>query len=158
MLPTKPDWAGGMRETWTPGEAGAAFRLREFLADRLDGYGQSRNIPGDPRGTSMLSPHLHWGELSATQVWHASREAAAKLKGARAGGFETFQGEILWHEFAAYLLRHNERLPEHPLREAFARLPWRTDAKGLRAWQQGRTGIPIVDAGMRQLWQLRLDA
>ncbi len=153
LLPTKPDWAGGLRDTWTPGEAGAATRLRDFLGHRLDGYGQSRNIPGDPTGTSMLSPHLHWGELSAVQVWHAAREAAAKLEGKRKGGFEVFQGELLWHEFAAYLLRHNQAMPDTPLRAAFARLPWRQDATGLHAWQQGRTGVPIVDAGMRQLWR-----
>ena len=154
LLPTAPDWAGGLRDTWEPGEAGAAKRLHDFLDHRLDGYGRSRNIPGDPQGTSMLSPHLHWGELSATQVWHAARDAAAKLKGPRAGGFETFQGELLWHEFAAYLLRHNAAMPDEPLRPAFAALPWRRDKKQLRAWTQGRTGIPIVDAGMRQLWQL----
>ncbi len=154
LLPTTPDWAGGMRDTWTPGEAGAARHLHDFLDARLDGYGQSRNVPGDPKGTSMLSPHLHWGELSANQVWHAAREAAARLKGSRAGGFETFQSEILWHEFAAYLLWHNPTLPDVPMRAAFAGLPWRDDTDGLRAWSQGRTGIPIVDAGMRQLWQL----
>ena len=154
LLPTRPDWAGGLREGWTPGEAGAARRLHEFLDHRLDGYGRSRNIPGDPTGTSMLSPHLHWGELSAVQVWHAAREAASKLQGKRAGGLETFQRELLWHEFAAYLLRHNETMPDVPLRPAFAHLPWRDDAPGLLAWQRGRTGIPIVDAGMRQLWQL----
>ena len=153
LLPTAPDWAGGMRDTWTPGETGAAQHLHDFLDARLDGYGQSRNIPGDPKGTSMLSPHLHWGELSANQVWHAAREAAARLEGARAGGFETFQGEILWHEFAAYLLWHNPTVPDVSMRAAFAGLPWRDDADGLRAWSQGRTGIPIVDAGMRQLWQ-----
>ena len=153
LLPTAPDWAGGLRDTWTPGENGAAQHLHDFLDDRLDGYGQSRNIPGDPRGTSMLSPHLHWGELSANQVWHAARDAAARLQGRRAGGFETFQGEILWHEFAAYLLRHNPTVPDAPMREVFSRLPWRDDDHGLRAWQGGRTGIPIVDAGMRQLWQ-----
>ena len=154
LLPTSPDWSGDMVRTWTPGEAGAAQRLRDFLDSRLDGYGQSRNIPGEPRGTSMLSPHLHWGELSATQVWHAARDAAARLKGPSAGGFEIFQGEILWHEFAAYLLRHNPTVPDVPMRQVFAGLPWRDDAKGLRAWTRGRTGIPIVDAGMRQLWQL----
>jgi deoxyribodipyrimidine photo-lyase len=153
LPPTRPDWASGLRDLWTPGEAGAAQRLHGFLAEKLDGYGTSRNIPGDPKGTSMLSPHLHWGELSPIQVWHAARAAAEAHTGKRAGGFETFQGEILWHEFAAYLLRHNQEMPEKPLRAAFAHLPWRRDAKGRRAWQEGRTGVPIVDAGMRQLWQ-----
>ncbi len=153
LLPIAPDWAGGMRDVWTPGEAGAAQRLREFLAGRLDGYGQSRNVPGDPTGTSMLSPHLHWGELSPAQVWYAAKDAADRLKGRRAGGFEVFQGELLWHDFSAYLLRHNEHLPDAPMRPAMGRLPWRDDPAALRAWRRGRTGVPIVDAGMRQLWQ-----
>ena len=153
LLPTRPDWAGGLRNAWVPGEAGGHERLHRFLADHLDGYGRSRNIPGDADGTSMLSPHLHWGELSATQVWHAARDAAAMLK-TDSGGFETFQNELLWHDFSAYLLRHTATLPEQPMRPAYARMPWRDDALGLRAWTQGRTGVPIVDAGMRQLWQM----
>ena len=148
LLPTRPDWAAGLRATWQPGETGAHARLARFLRHHLDGYGDSRNIPGDEDGTSMLSPHLRWGELSAVQVWHAARKAPP------AAGLGTFQGELLWHEFAAYLLANHPTLPEQPLRDAFANLPWRRDPKALRAWQQGRTGLPIVDAGMRQLWQV----
>ncbi len=153
LLPTDPDWSGGMRAAWSPGEQGGHERMRAFLEDRLELYDVARNVPGDPHGTSMLSPHLHWGELSAVQVWHASRDAARGHRGVKRAGFDTFQGELLWHEFAAYLLHNNPAMPDTPLREAYARLPWRRDARGLRAWQQGRTGIPIVDAGMRQLWQ-----
>jgi deoxyribodipyrimidine photo-lyase len=152
LLPTKPDWAGGMRSTWQPGEAGAHARVARFLADHLDGYHESRDAPADEDGTSMLSPHLHWGEISATQVWHAALDASAE--GSRGTGFERFQGELLWHEFAAYLLWNRPSMPEQPLRPAFARLRWRQDPDAMRAWQRGQTGVPIVDAGMRQLWQI----
>ena len=158
LLPTRPDWAGGLRDAWTPGEAGAHARMQRFLADHLDDYGDSRNIPGNEDGTSMLSPHLRWGELSPVQVWHAAREANGQGR-ARKGstgrsGFDTFQGEILWHEFAAYLLHHNPAMPDEPLRPAYNRLRWRHDPRGLQAWQRGQTGVPIVDAGMRQLWHI----
>ena len=157
LLPTRPDWAAGLRAVWHPGEAGAQARVRSFLADHLDGYGVSRDLPAEEDGTSRLSPHLHWGEISAVQVWHAARaahpaSAKAATRATGRSGFDTFQGELLWHEFAAYLLWNNPSLPEQPLRAAFAKLPWRADKAGLRAWQRGRTGIPIVDAGMRQLW------
>ena len=147
LLPTKPDWSGGLRETWTPGEEGAARRLTSFLAEHLDDYGAERDRPGNPDGTSMLSPHLHWGELSPNQVWHAARAAKGR-------GREKFENELLWHDFAAYLLWHNPEIPDHAMHEAFDALPWRRDADSMRAWQQGRTGVPIVDAGMRQLWQI----
>ena len=161
LLPTRPDWAGGLRGAWQPGEQGADARVRAFLADHLDGYGVSRDLPGDEDGTSRLSPHLHWGEISPVQVWHAARAAqenreTGRKPGGQEGqarsGFETFQGELLWHEFAAYLLRNHPEMPEQPLRAAFRKLRWRRNEAELRAWQQGRTGIPIVDAGMRQLW------
>ena len=160
LLPSRPDWAGGLRDAWTPGEAGAHDRMQRFLADHLEEYGNSRNIPGNENGTSMLSPHLRWGELSAVQVWHAAREAdsrTAKGRSASGGersGFETFQNEILWHEFAAYLLHNNPAMPDKPLRAAYAKLRWRRDPRGLQAWQRGLTGVPIVDAGMRQLWHI----
>ena len=149
LLPTTPDWAGGLRETWTPGEAGAQHRLCGFVDRAMRAYATGRNLPGED-GTSMLSPHLHWGEISPAQVWHAASRAA----GGREGGVDTWLGELLWREFSAYLLRHNPALPEQPLRRAFSALPFRDDPDGLHAWQRGQTGIPIVDAGMRQLWRI----
>jgi deoxyribodipyrimidine photo-lyase len=145
LLPTRPDWAGGLRETWTPGEGGARARLQRFLRDRVGGYEAGRNRPAEP-GTSSLSPHLHWGEISPRSLWCATREAGG---GADA---DRFLAEIIWRDFSAYQLWHNPGLPEAPLRPAFRALPWRKDARGLAAWQRGRTGVPIVDAGMRQLW------
>jgi deoxyribodipyrimidine photo-lyase len=146
LLPAKPDWAGGLREAWTPGEDGAAARAEAFLRQSLHAYADTRDRPaGD--GTSMLSPHLHFGEISAPQIWHlAHREPDGK-------GRQTFIREVLWREFCANLLWHNPGLPEAPLKPDFAAMPWRDDQPALAAWQKGLTGVPIVDAGMRQLWQ-----
>jgi deoxyribodipyrimidine photo-lyase len=150
LLPTRPDWAGGLRETWKPGEVGARARLRQFLGQGLTRYDMQRDLPGID-GTSMLSPHLHWGEISAGQVWHAAIQAA---EGRGGKALETYLKEVLWREFSIHLLWHQPDLPDQPLRTEFARMPWREDAAALLAWQKGRTGIPIVDAGMRQLWHL----
>jgi len=139
LLPAQPDWAGGLREAWTPGEAGAQARLAEFAATALPRYAAQRDMPGID-STSRLSPHLAWGEISPRAVWQATEAS------------EKFRAEVLWREFAAHLLWHNPALPEAPLRPQFAAMPWRDDEAWLRAWQRGRTGIPIVDAGMRQLW------
>ena len=147
LLPTKPDWASGLRETWTPGEAGAMDRAQAFLAHGLAGYATGRDQPGK-EGTSMLSPHLHFGEVSPAQLWHAAHRHP------NSRGREIFIRELLWREFCANLLWHNPTLPEAPLRPEFAAMPWRDDQPALAAWQNGRTGIPIVDAGMRQLWRV----
>jgi deoxyribodipyrimidine photo-lyase len=144
--PPVPDWAAAFPAQWRPGEAGAAARLAAFLDEGLDGYAARRNLPGAAWGTSGLSPHLHLGEVSPRQVWHAAR-----ARGGR--GLDTFLKELLWREFSHHLLWHRQELPEAPLRAEFAAFPWRRDPALLRAWQRGRTGYPIVDAGMRQLWQ-----
>ncbi len=150
LLPTKPDWAGGMREHWQPGEAGAQARLRRFLDAALKTYTEDRNRP-DVEGTSRLSPHLHFGEISPHQCWHAAVAAAEQQRGADKG-LETFCKEIVWREFAHQLLVHWPHLPEKPFRPEFAAFPWSKDKAALRAWQRGQTGYPIVDAGMRELW------
>ncbi|HWL81784.1 MAG TPA: deoxyribodipyrimidine photo-lyase [Roseomonas sp.] len=146
LLP-RPDWAAAFPDYWTPGEAAAQARLHEFLEDAAGEYDTGRDIPGED-GTSRLSPHLHWGELSARQVWHGVMQ-----HGGQQGGRGTFLREILWREFSHHLLWHRPELPEQPLRSDYARFPYQPDHALLRAWQQGRTGYPIVDAGMRQLWQ-----
>jgi len=107
----------------------------------------------DHVGTSSLSPHLHFGEISPRRVWHAVREAAGGKPAARlTGSPEVYLRELGWREFANHLLYHFPQTPEAPLRADYARFPWVDDPVGLRAWQRGRTGFPIVDAGMRQLW------
>jgi deoxyribodipyrimidine photo-lyase len=148
LRPSRPDWAGGLRETWQPGESAAAARLERFLARALSRYDAERNRP-DIEGTSGLSPHLHWGEISPGAVWHAALAAGA----ARGAAVETFLKELIWREFSHHLLWHRPEMPEEPLKPAFAAFPWRNDPAALKAWQRGRTGYPIVDAGMRQLWQ-----
>ncbi len=147
LLPTRPDWAGGLRETWTPGEDGAFERLEDACSIAAD-YAEQRDRP-DLEGTSRLSPHLHFGELSPRQVWHDIRSAtpASGQQGAAA-----LLRQLYWRDFSTYLLYHFPRLPNEPLREEFAQFPWTDDADSLKAWQQGCTGYPIVDAGMRQLW------
>jgi deoxyribodipyrimidine photo-lyase len=148
LLPSKPDWAPGLRAAWEPGEAGAEARLAGFLDEALDGYGERRNLPA-VAATSRLSPHLAWGEISPARAWLA---AAAQAERGGGAGLRAWVNELLWREFAAHLLWHHPHMAEKPLRPVFARMPWRDDAEGLRAWQKGETGIGIVDAGMRELW------
>lgn len=135
------DWAQGLREAWQPGEAGAMERMRAFLNGRVERYATERDRP-DRAGTSRLSPHLHFGEISARQIWHA----------AQTGG-EAYLRQLFWREFARHLLFHFPHTAEQPLRPEFARFPWRMDEKKFQAWTQGRTGYPLVDAGMRELWR-----
>ena len=145
LRPTTPNWAAGWETLHQPGEAGARKLVERFLP-HVEAYSDHRNIPGID-GTSRLSPHLAWGEISADTVWQA---ASAKASGK---GLETFRNELLWREFSAHLLHFQPALPDAPLKPAYAEFPWRTDPDALHRWQEGRTGFPIVDAGMRQLWQ-----
>ena len=147
LLPTKPDWAGGMRDNWTPGEAGAQARLEDFLP-RANRYDEDRNFPSI-EGTSFLSPHLHFGEITASQCWHAAMKAG--------GSVEVFLKELVWREYSQNVITQFPDYGVKNAREAFDGLLWRDVndpevALQLKAWQQGRTGYPIVDAGMRELW------
>lgn len=145
-------WDKGLAATWQPGEGAARQRLERFGARALTGYDANRNRP-DLEGTSRLSPHLHFGEISPRQVWHATSRAA-KRSGSSASHRESqFVTELGWREFAHYMLFHFPHTPERPLRAQFERFAWADDSSALQAWQHGRTGIPIVDAGMRQLWR-----
>ena len=150
LTPTKPDWAAGFAEHWAPGEGGALARLDTFLLGALAGYCDDRNRP-DLEGTSRLSPHLHFGEISPRMCWHRARAAAAGVRGCERG-LETFLKEIAWREFSYHLLVHFPHLPEAPFRPEFSHFPWASDAPLLKSWQRGRTGYPIVDAGLRELW------
>jgi deoxyribodipyrimidine photo-lyase len=148
LLPAKPDWAGGMREEWTPGEDGAQVRLSEFVSGALKDYAEDRNIPGRLT-TSKLSPHLAMGEVTPFQLWHADYSAA----NANGHDIEKFRSEVGWREFAYHLLFHYPGLATDNFNASFNAFPWaKADPHHLKAWHQGKTGYPIVDAGMRELW------
>ncbi len=152
LLPTTPDWAGGLREAWTPGETGARARLTKFLESGLAGYAELRNRP-DLDNTSGLSPHLRFGEVSPRTVWHAAEQSVRAGAGrASDRDLEILQAELGWREFGYHLLFHNPDLAVANYNRRFDAFPWRCDEPALRAWERGRTGYPIVDAGMRQLW------
>jgi len=145
LLPTKPDWATGMDDHWTPGEAGAAERLDQFV-DKARHYNETRNLPSTD-GTSSLSPHLHFGEISPTTAWHVTMKAG--------GSVDVFLKELVWRDYAQNIILAYPEYGHKNARDAFDKLPWRSGNEAdsdLRAWQKGRTGYPIVDAGMRQLW------
>ena len=151
LEPSRPDWAGGLRENWTPGEASAQARLKTFLGDGVAGYASDRDRP-DRDGTSRLSPHLAFGEISPRQIWNAARFAAAE-RPHLARDIEKFLSELGWREFCRHLLFDVPDLARRNLQNAFDAFPWKRDDAALRAWQRGRTGYPIVDAGMRELWR-----
>jgi deoxyribodipyrimidine photo-lyase len=130
------NWTRGF--DWQPGEAGAHRALKQFVKSAESSYATNRDLPA-VAGTSRLSPHLHFGEISPRQVWAATTN-------------EPFRRQLIWREFAHHLLYHFPHTADAPLRPEFARFPWRDDPDGLRAWQRGQTGFPIVDAGMRELW------
>jgi deoxyribodipyrimidine photo-lyase len=152
LEPTKPDWAGGLRETWTPGEQGARARLESFLDNAVADYDDLRNRP-DIDGTSRLSPHLSFGEISPRMVWHAA-QARADADSRCETGIRSFLSEIIWREFSYHLLFHWPDLPDTSWKSEFRAFPWAEDRKSLRAWQRGQTGYPIVDAAMRQLYEI----
>ncbi len=150
LEPRHPDWAGGLRETWIAGEKAAQARLKAFLAEGVKGYTKERDRT-DRDGTSLLSPHLRFGEISPRQVWHAARFAVAEQRGL-SGDIEKFLSELGWREFCRHLLFDHPDLAEQNLQTSFDDFPWKDDARALKEWQHGRTGYPMVDAGMRQLW------
>ncbi|WP_395648242.1 cryptochrome/photolyase family protein [Terricaulis sp.] len=150
LLPTKPNWAAGFESEWTPGEAGAQKALDRFIERALAGYPEGRDQMGRA-GTSRLSPHLHFGELSPVQV-RAVVETAAAHEPSLQRGADKYLAEIGWREFSTHLLFNWPTLPSQNWRAQFDAFPWRDDEKALRAWQRGTTGYPVVDAAMRELW------
>jgi deoxyribodipyrimidine photo-lyase len=141
------DWASGFREVWHPGESGAVRQLNLFL-EKVGEYPSDRDMPG-VAGTSRLSPHLHFGEISPVQVW----SAVLGSKRGRTSAADAYLRQIGWREFAHHLLYHHPETTQAPLRPEFARFPWRKDAESFRAWTKGQTGYPLVDAGMLELWR-----
>ncbi|WOF21798.1 deoxyribodipyrimidine photo-lyase [Microbacterium betulae] len=145
LLPAGPDWADGLRETWEPGEPAARRRLQEFLSEDVADYGRARDEPASGV-TSALSPRLRWGEVSPFTVWHAAIDSGADVGG--------FLSEIGWREFAWHTLFHHPDLHTMNLDRRYDAFPWPPlDTDALHAWEGGRTGIPLVDAGMRELWR-----
>jgi len=149
LLPTEPDWAGGLRDRWKPGEASAHRLLEHFAKNVLDRY-HLRDEPL-PKNTSDLSPHLRWGEISPFQVWHRME---GTLSPAARRNVAKFRMELGWREFNWNILYNAPDLHERNFRPEFDEFPWEEpDGAHLEAWRRGRTGFPMVDAGMRELWQ-----
>ena len=146
LLPTKPDWASGFAD-WEPGEAGARKRVDAFV-DKAAEYDRTRNLPSI-EGSSRLSPHLHFGEVSPAYVWHRVADAG--------GSVDVFLSEIGWRDYAQNVILQFPDYAAKNAREKFDAIPWRDFRSSAArddfdAWTKGRTGYPIVDAGMRQLW------
>ncbi len=145
------DWATGIRGAWQPGESGAAEELDVFLEGALNDYLSARDMPAT-MGVSRLSPHLHFGEIGPRQIWHAAKAYANAHGGELHEACAGYLRQLGWREFAHHLLYHFPHTPTKPLQVKFDKFPWRHNAGWLAAWQQGRTGYPLVDAGMRELW------
>ncbi len=149
------DWAGGLRGHWQPGEQGAWQRLNRFIEQALNDYEPGRDYPAIT-GTSGLSPHLHFGEIGPRQIWQAVQMQQARGQISDPTSADTFLAEIGWREFAHHVLYHHPDFPDKPLNPRFADFPWQSDPDNrlLQAWQRGQTGIPLVDAGMRELYAI----
>ena len=149
LLP-KINWDEEMNSRWDISEAAAHTRLDEFVMDDLQDYREGRNFPNKPN-VSRLSPYLHFGQISPNIAWHRASEAGAFVTNEKS--LDTFLSELGWREFSNYLLYHFPKLPTDNLQARFDLFPWaeNTDAD-LKAWQRGNTGYPLVDAGMRELY------
>lgn len=148
LLPM-PRWDRGFWDTWRPGEAGAHEALEVFIDGALQGYRSDRDRP-DRVGTSLMSPHLHFGEIAP---WRIAAQLEQSRTAANAQDMDGYLRELGWREFAYHLLHHFPETTTHNLNPRFDGFDWaRDDEAQLQAWQQGRTGVPIVDAGMRELW------
>ncbi len=150
LMPTPaPAWDAGFWQRFTPGEQGARAALRRFIDDALHGYAQARDFAAEA-GTSRLSPHLHFGEVSVRRV---VAEVLAMGDAIGEADRDRFLAELGWREFAHHVLHHYPQTPDRNLDPRFDDFPWAApDEALLEAWRHGRTGVPIVDAGMRELW------
>lgn len=148
---SEPKWAGKLGQYWSIGEDAAQKALRDFLDDRLDGYAEGRDFP-DREATSRLSPHLRFGEISARQVWHAA-EAVAHADHHKRAAVDKFLSELAWRDFSYHQLYHRADISAEPMQSKYAGMSWRHAPRELEAWQRGQTGLPVIDAGMRELWE-----
>ncbi len=147
LLP-KNDWHQKFESYWEVSEAAAQKRLDDFLDQPVEDYHEARDLPAE-KGTSSLSPYLHWGLIGPRQIIHGLK-AKHDL---RAKGPQVYSKEVYWREFAYNVLYHFPYTPDAPLHEKYSDFPWQPDAEALKRWQRGQTGYPIVDAGMRQLYE-----
>ncbi|KZL15957.1 deoxyribodipyrimidine photo-lyase [Pseudovibrio sp. Ad26] len=145
LIDNRP-WSAQVSNCWRHGEKAAQNRLYAFLDNGISNYKEGRNFPALTH-TSRLSPHLHFGEISPNQIWSALNMYEETRD------IDHFRSELGWREFSYSLLFHNPTLPQINLNTKFDSFPWVSDDQRLLAWQKGQTGIPIVDAGMRELWQ-----
>ncbi|MDG1436169.1 MAG: deoxyribodipyrimidine photo-lyase [Rickettsiaceae bacterium] len=143
------EWNKKIEGIWSIGEDVAYKRLDSFLEDGLEGYREGRNFPSK-NNVSCLSPYLHFGEISPNYIWN---KVSSQKNNYYIQDTEHFCSEIAWREFSYYLLYHFPGLPKHNLNQKFNVFPWQEDEHLLKLWQRGKTGIPIIDAGMRQLWE-----
>ena len=152
LHPEQPDWSRGFKPCWQPGEAGAHKRLEAFLNAPVSHYIDQRNRPDIETGTSGLSPHLAFGEIGPAQIWRAVNNRIQSGQ-AEEKNATVFLKEIVWREFSYALLYHNQNLATENYNQKFAHMPWRDNTEDYENWCKGQTGFPMVDAGMRQLWQ-----
>ena len=151
FLPKKPNWAKNFEEEWKISEADAHDMIYSFLAGSVENYSEERNNPA-LKGTSLLSSYLRFGIISPNQVYYAA-EAYKEKEPQKASGIDKFISEIYWREFSYNLLYNFSEIADKNFRPEFDNFPWDKNDSALQAWQKGETGYPIVDAGMRQLWQ-----
>lgn len=149
LISKRPEWSAKLEPYWQPGEEGAHQRLQIFLKDRINHYKTGRDVPGESL-TSQLSPHLSFGEISPGQIKYACENSKRDINQEDKA---CFLSELGWREFSHHLLFHFPTLPQKPFNSKFSKFPWKKNRKFLSAWQAGQTGIPLVDAGMRELWQ-----
>jgi len=142
-------WDAGFYDYWRPGEAGAWRRVDSFVKLFAAGYDTARDQPGVD-GISRLSPHLHFGELSPRALWHAVRQGLGE-RGLEDAALPYLR-QLLWRDFAHQLLFHFPDITARNFKPSFDNYPWRQDSAAVKAWKRGVTGIPLVDAGMRELW------
>lgn len=145
------DWDKKIHEHWDISEEGAKDRLDEFVFNGIQDYREGRNFP-NKKNVSRLSPYFHFGQISVNTAWYAANDAAALID--NEANLDTFLSELGWREFSYYLLYHFPALPTENLQPRFNIFPWAENTEvELRAWKKGKTGYPLVDAGMRELWE-----
>ncbi len=151
-LPQSKPWYEKLQNHWQPGEKSGYQRLEKFISDEIKQYPEMRDCPSKSEATSNLSPYLHYGEITPKQVWFA---VGNYYGGELSEQAEQFIRQVIWRDFSHHILFHYPTLDREPKQSKFTNMQWRDDPDNhqLQRWQNGQTGIPIVDAGMRELWQ-----